>query len=153
MREALCVGCGGDERAEYQQELTAVGATVSGALDALPQDDDTVVGAAEVAKLADELEAAADQLDELDPPEDVAAAHRRLLRGLRGVAKTFDALARDLDDATTESAKAELFVAFATDERVNESFTDLIGAQEAFAAKDYRIFAQTPTTPRASRAK
>ncbi|MCW2921094.1 MAG: hypothetical protein JWL76_968 [Thermoleophilia bacterium] len=137
---ALVGGCGGSERLEYERDLAKVGRVVDDSLEQLPGDDAETIGPEEVRSIADHLREAADQLDDLDPPKDAARAQKRLQRGLRGVAKAFDVLAKQLEDATTDSAKAELFVQFATDEQVDTAFDDLIGAQEAYAAEGYRVF-------------
>ena len=133
-------GCGGSERVEYERDLSKVGRVVDDSLAELPTDDAETIGPDEVARIADDLREAADQLDDIDPPDDAQRAQERLGRGLRGVATTFDDLADDLRTARTDAAKAELFVRFATDERVDTAFDDLIGAQDAFAAQGYRVF-------------
>jgi hypothetical protein len=137
---ALVAGCGGSERLEYERDLAEVGRVVDDSLEQLPNDDAETIGPEEVRRIADDLREAADQLEDLDPPSDAERAQRRLERGLRGVATAFDELAATLGDATTDAAKAELFVQFATDEQVDAAFDDLIGAQEAFAAEGYRVF-------------
>ncbi len=137
---ALAAGCGGSERLEYERDLAKVGEVVDDSLDALPKDDSQTIGPEQVRTIADDLREAADQLEDLDPPDDARRAQRRLERGLRGVAGAFDELADELVDARTDAAKAELFVQFATDEDVNAAFDDLIASQEAFAAEGYRVF-------------
>jgi hypothetical protein len=137
---ALVGGCGGSERLEYERDLAQVGRIVDDSIEQLPSDDAETIGPEQVHTIADDLREAADQLEDIDPPKDAARAQKRLERGLRGVAKAFDALAEQLGDATTDAAKAELFVQFATDEQVDAAFDDLIGAQEAFAAEGYRVF-------------
>ncbi len=137
---AFVAGCGGSERLEYERDLAKVGRVVDDSLEQLPDDDAETIGPEEVHDIADDLREAADQLEDLDPPKDAARAQRRLERGLRGVATAFDDLAKQLGDATTDAAKAELFVQFATDEQVDAAFDDLIGAQEAYAAEGYRVF-------------
>lgn len=147
---ALVSGCGGSERLEYERDLAQVGRVVDDSLEQLPGDDAEAIGPEEVRQIADDLREAADQLEDLDPPSDAARAQRRLERGLRGVADAFDELAARLGDATTNSAKAELFVQFATDERVDAAFDDLIGAQEAYAAEGYRVFGSKKPDPAGS---
>jgi hypothetical protein len=67
------------------------------------------------------------------------------------VARAFDDLARRLRAAKTDADKAELFVKFATDQQVDTAFDDVIGAQEQYARKGYRVFsapaAVTNSTP------
>ncbi len=143
----VVVGCGGSERLEYERDLAKVGRVVDDSLKALPADDSETIGPEHVTRIAGDLREAADQLEDLDPPSDAVRAQRRLERGLRGVAAAFDGLAAQLNEATTDAAKAELFVQFATDEDVDAAFDDLVGAQEAYAAEGYRVFgSDTPVT-------
>lgn len=136
----VLAGCGGSQRVEYERNLAKVGKLVDRSLDELPQDQTTTVGPAEITRLAEDLREAADQLADLDPPDDARKAQDRLERGLRGIADSFDDLATDLQDADTEEAKANVFVDFYTDQQVDAAFDDVIGAQEAYAAKGYRVF-------------
>lgn len=136
----VAVGCGGSERVEYERDLAKVGKIVDDALAKLPQDETTTVGPEEIATLADELREAAEQLADLDPPPGAGKPQARLERGLKGIATAFDELAVDLRDATTDEAKADVFVEFYTDETVDAAFDDVIGAQEAYAARGYRVF-------------
>jgi hypothetical protein len=136
----LGAGCGGSERLEYERDLAKVGRVVDDSLEALPDDDAETIGAEHVGRIADDLREAADQLADLDPPDDATRAQARLERGLRGVATAFDELASRLEDANTDARKAELFVQFATDEDVDAAFDDVIGAQEAYAQQGYRVF-------------
>ena len=137
---ALAVGCGGSERVEYERDLAKVGKVVDDSLAELPQDDTTTVGPEEISRLADDMREAAEQLSDLDPPPGDGRPQARLERGLRGIADAFDALAADLQGATTDEAKADVFVEFYTDEQVDAAFDDVIGAQEAYAARGYRVF-------------
>lgn len=136
----VVVGCGGSERVEYERDLAKVGRVVDDALAALPQDDTNTIGPEQVASLADDLREAADQLADLDAPTGAGGAQDRLERGLRGIATAFDALAKDLQAATTDEQKAEVFVQFATDQQVDAAFDDVTGAQQAYASKGYRVF-------------
>lgn len=144
-------GCGESERVVYKRELAAVGRTVDQALAKVPADGARPVGPADIERIAGDLRAAADQLDELDPPADAARSQARLQRGLRGVATTFDDLSKDLRGAQTNEQKAELFVRFANDEHAERAFDDLIGAQESFAEDGYRVFGTQPTKPVAAK--
>ena len=143
----VVAGCGGPDRASYEQDLAEVGRVVDRALAAMPQDATTETGPEQVNTLAGELREAADQLDDLDPPDNAAAPQRRLERGLRGVADAFEDLAVDLTQAETDEAKAELFVAFATNEQIDRAFEDLAGAQEAYAREGYRVFRAPVAAP------
>jgi hypothetical protein len=137
---ALLAGCGGSERVQYERDLAKVGKVVDDALTKLPQDESTTIGPAEISSLADTLREAADQLADLDPPPGAGAPQHRLERGLRGVAEAFDALSADLQKATTDEQKADVFVEFYTDDKVDAAFDDVVGSQEAYAARGFRVF-------------
>jgi hypothetical protein len=137
---AIVGGCGGSERVEYERDLAKVGRVVDDSLAELPQDESETVGPEEISKLADDLREAADQLSDLDPPPGAGRPQARLERGLRGIADAFDKLAADLQEANTDEAKADVFVEFYTDEQVDTAFDDVIGAQQAYATRGYRVF-------------
>jgi hypothetical protein len=136
----LVAGCGGSQRVEYERDLAKVGKVVDDALAKLPQDESTTIGPEQVTQLAESLREAADQLADLDPPDDAKRPQARLEKGLRGIADSFDQLASDLQKADSDEQKADVFVDFYTDQQVDAAFDDVIGAQEAYAAKGYRVF-------------
>jgi len=136
----VCAGCGGSDRPEYERGLAKVGRSVDRALAKLPTDATSSPGPDQIATLANDLEASADDLDDLSTPEDAKAPERKLERGLRGVATAFAGLATDLRGAQTDVAKAELFVSFATDADIDRAFEDLSSAQEDYAKVGYRVF-------------
>jgi hypothetical protein len=133
-------GCGGSERVAYERDLAKVGKVVDDALSELPQDEGSTVGPAEISQIADALREAADQLEDLDPPPGAGRPQQRLERGLRGIADAFDALAADLQAATTDEQKADVFTEFYTDEQVDSAFDDVVVAQEAYSARGYRVW-------------
>lgn len=145
----LLGGCGDSGRLSYERDLAKVGRGVEKSLETLPQDDTQTIGPAQLSKLASDLREAADQLSDLEPPKDVADAQRRLERGLNGVATGFDELSSDLAAAEDDQSRSDLFVRFQADPEVDAAFEDILGAQEAFARKGYRVFRSEPvkTTP------
>jgi hypothetical protein len=95
----LLAGCGGGDdrlsKEEYQREVQGVGKTLGDALggvDTSNADDLSAVGG-QVDELQAALRAAADDLDELSPPEDAQDAHDKLVDGVRGFADDLDRLA------------------------------------------------------------
>lgn len=136
----VALGCGGSQRLDYEHDLAKVGSVVDRSLAKLPKDDSETIGPEQVTSLAEDLREAADQLHDLDPPGDAVRPQRRLEHGLRGIAAAFDDLARRLTTADTDAQKAELFVQFATDEKIDSAFNDVIAAQDAYAQAGYRVF-------------
>ncbi len=137
-------GCGKADRVEYERNLAKVGRIVDRSLEQLPDDDAEPVGPDDIARIAGDLREAADQLADLTPPADARDAQDQLEQGLRGVADALDRLADDLASVSGDGARADLFVKFAEDERVDRAFDDLVAAQEAYDAEGYRVFGTPP---------
>jgi hypothetical protein len=148
----LAAGCGGSSREDYQQDLAKAGTIVERALAKMPADEQTSVTPDQVHELADQLRDASGELDGLDAPDDAAAAQAKLERGLANVADAFDGLADDLAKAKDEDARAELFVAFAANAKIDDAFNDIAAAQTELAAKGYHVFRKgaAPAAPAGS---
>jgi len=99
----LLAGCGGPSKEEYSTEVKKIGDRVQRAGDELgksnPTDSDDLVKGLERTKAA--VVSAAEDFEELDPPEDATNAHARTLRGIR---RTSD----DLDPLIAASRKGDL---------------------------------------------
>ncbi|MEO6866752.1 MAG: hypothetical protein ABI200_01890 [Gaiellales bacterium] len=136
----LVAGCGGSDRADYEQDLAEVGAVIERSLKSLDRSASETVGPKEIDTLAVDVMEAADQLDKIDPPDEVKLAHEQLERGLREVSAAFEQLADDLRGASTSEQQSEVFVAFATNEKIDAAFDDVIAAQTIFKDAGYRVF-------------
>jgi hypothetical protein len=143
----LLAGCGGADRTEYQADLARAGDSLETALDELPETDRATLGPDDVDSIADDVRAAAEEIADLEPPDDAVKPQRRLVKGLRGVAESFDELATDLRKVQTDDEKAELFVSFATDPDVTTAFEDVSASQAAFVEAGYRVFGDAAPTP------
>jgi hypothetical protein len=102
-------GCGGGERlskAEYQQKLKAAGVELSAASKSLAQATTGPQFAAGVEQVQDGMRKVADDLDGLNPPEDVDAANDRLVNALRGLADEFDKVKEAAAKGATEARAA-----------------------------------------------
>lgn len=139
-------GCGEDPKVAYQRDLRAVGARIERALKQLPSGQQTV-SARDIRALSEALDEAADDLDDIDAPENVADAQRRFVRGLRGASAAYADLARELAAADTDAERADVFVSFATDDSIDSAFTDMSGAQETLAAAGFRLFRAPQVLP------
>jgi hypothetical protein len=90
---ALVAGCGGDERLtkdEYAEKVRAVYADVQAAFAATNVPEGEL--AAKVAAAQGQLRASADELDGVEPPEDVESEHAQLVDGMRRYADDLDRL-------------------------------------------------------------
>jgi hypothetical protein len=86
-------GCGGGERlskSEYEQKLKVAGVELSNASKPLAQATTGPQYITGVEEIQAGLRKVADDLDDLDPPEDVAPANGRLATALRRLADEFD---------------------------------------------------------------
>jgi hypothetical protein len=87
----LAAGCGEDAKEEYSNDVKEVGqklqeSSVGEQLRNVQTADQLAAALVEAAKLLDD--AAAD-LDELDPPDEVSGAHKKLTEGARETADAF----------------------------------------------------------------
>ena len=108
----LLAGCGGEDRLSkeaYQAEVRKVGTTLGSALggiDTNASGDELAQAGKQVEGLQVALRKAADDLDELSPPEEVEGAHTKLVQGIRGFADDLedlgDAIRRNDADAIRE---------------------------------------------------
>ena len=86
-------GCGGGDRlskTEYQQELKGAGVELSNASKSLAQATTGPEFVTGVQEVQDGLRKVADDLDSVNPPEDVAPANGRFVTALRGLADEFE---------------------------------------------------------------
>lgn len=89
----VVAGCGGDERLtkeEYAEKVRAVYADVEGAFQATNVPPGELAPKIEAAQ--EQLRDSADELDGVEPPEDVEAEHSQLIDGMRRYADALDRL-------------------------------------------------------------
>ena len=84
-------GCGGERlsKNEYQQNLEGAGVELSNASRSLTQATTGPESATGAQEVEDGLRKVADELDGVDPPDDVAPANGRLVAAFRGLADEF----------------------------------------------------------------
>jgi hypothetical protein len=90
----LVAGCGGERlsKVEYQQKLKEAGVELSNASKTLSRATTGPQYASGAEQVEDGLRNVADDLDGVDPPEDVAPANGRLVDAFRGLADEFDSV-------------------------------------------------------------
>jgi hypothetical protein len=143
---AAAAGCGGDgggdqlTKEEYQQEVKKVGDTLSSSAGGLssafgqsdPESLDQV--ADEIEKLQQAMEDAADDLDNLTPPDDAQSAHDKLVEGIRGFADEIGGVA----DAARDGDLAALRD-FGEGFEDSESVKQIQEATEELQSKGYTL--------------
>lgn len=99
----LLAGCGGASKEEYQNDVKAIGERVQRAGNELgksnPESSDDLVKGLERTKAA--VVSAAEDFEELEPPDNASEAHAQTLRGIR---RTSD----DLDPLITAAKSGDL---------------------------------------------
>jgi outer membrane murein-binding lipoprotein Lpp len=106
----VIAGCGGGGRltkSQYEDKLQQQGGELSAAVQRLTQATTKDEFTDDVGDVQHALDSAADSLDGVTPPSDVAGANDRLVRGLRGLAQDFgrvkDAADQGIDAATLKA--------------------------------------------------
>jgi chromosome segregation ATPase len=130
---ALAAGCGGGggdgrlSKAEYEQEMQSIGTelrTAFSGLGNLGQTNDLDKLADQIASLRENLEDAANKVDDLNPPEDVEEETDTIAHALHAFADTFEQMedaARDGDLPALQKAQAEVASEGARAQRAAES--------------------------------
>ena len=141
---AACGGDGGGgdrlSKTEYQQEVTAVGDTLTKSAEGLsgafsqsdPESLDQV--ADQIEELKDAMNAAADDLDNLNPPADAEAAHDKMVEGIRGFADDIGNVADAARDGNLKDLQA-----FSESFGNSESVKKIQEATEELQAKGYTL--------------
>jgi hypothetical protein len=113
LRRSICAaaaaltlaGCGGGDdrlsKSEYEEKVRAVYADVQEAFQATAVTRPTEL-AARIEDAQRELREAADELDEVEPPEDVEAENRQIVEGMRRYADSLDRLRNAAERGDTE---------------------------------------------------
>lgn len=128
----LLAGCGGGgdrlTKEEYQSEVQGVGETLGDALGGVDTEGggiDELGG--QVDELQTALDSAADDLDELTPPEEVEDAHDKLVEGIRGFADELEELgtAAESGDLGAIQAFQEVFTTSESVRKIREAADEL----------------------------
>jgi hypothetical protein len=127
----LLAGCGGDggrlSKAEYEDRMQEIGAelrTASAGIGDLSQTRDLDKLAETISDFQERLDEAADDVDALNPPEDVEEETDEIAEALHAFADTFgemEAAARDGDLAELQQAQAEIARKGAEAQRATQS--------------------------------
>lgn len=140
MAALALAACGSSDKAEYKHELAAVGRIVDRSLEQIPEDEISTATPADLRRIASDLRKAVRKLNELDPPEGLEKAQKQLGSGMEGVANAYETFADDLENAQEDTDKAEVFVRFVNDPKVEIAFDRIEAAQELYSKRGYRVF-------------
>lgn len=134
------VSCGGPlSKAEYEAQVDAIArqanTEIGETLDSTGPPE-----ASDLKRAATTMRTAADDLAEIDPPDEVAEAHKRMIRGMRGLGTWFDDLATDVQDLRSDRERADLLLSSAESEKAREAFEDVRWSQRTFKRAGYKVF-------------
>lgn len=149
-------GTGRLSKHDYETRAKAIGSKASARVNEMfagkvvpsPQDF------RETAKVVDD---AADQLDDLKPPSDVAAPHSKVVAAMRKLSTWMVSIADALDAADSDAARKAVLTRFQNDPKARAAAVDFQGAAADFEKHGYTVFSspregeassQVPTTSR-----
>jgi outer membrane murein-binding lipoprotein Lpp len=135
----LAAGCGGElTKSEYQSKVSSVGSGVQDDMEAFTNAEKPTKGDLEKAEGA--LHSAADELDDIDPPSEVAKLHDQLVDVLDDTADLFGEMAPLLGKASSDPSKMDK-ADLAKMSSVTSEFSKIQGrmekVQEGYADKGY----------------
>jgi uncharacterized phage infection (PIP) family protein YhgE len=135
----LAAGCGGGgdglSKEEYEQRMQEIGGTldeVTAGLEQQPESLDQL--ATGIADIRTEAQQAADQLDDIEPPEEIAAAHARLHEGLHQFAEDLGELEQAVENGELQEIQ-QLAQALASSEGIEQ----VTSATNEIESKGYDI--------------
>ncbi len=99
-------GCGEMSKAEYQREVEKVGRTAEKGLGQISQAGNQDPDPAEFKAAAASLRKAANDLEDITPPEEVRQPHNDMIDGIRSLADLMDELAVELPTIKKDPASA-----------------------------------------------
>ena len=137
MLALLAAGCGGGggpkplDKADYVKQMQAIGRNLSTSLNALSASSSTPKkAAAALTKVQGQLNDAADKIDSITPPTDIAKPHKQLADAVREFASELTPLIKKVDGGNI-SALATLTSL--------KGVSDIAAASNAIAKKGYKI--------------
>jgi uncharacterized phage infection (PIP) family protein YhgE len=130
-------GGGGDalSKEEYEQRMQKIGGTldeVTAGLEQQPESLDQL--ATGIADIRTEAQQAADELDDIEPPEEIAAAHARLHEGLHQFAEDLGELEQAVENGELQEIQ-QLAQALASSEGIQQ----VTSATNEIESKGYDI--------------
>ena len=140
----LAAGCGGgDDRlsqGEYEDRVADVGTNLEQSFDDLSGTFDEGDGASlddaadQIGQIQEDMRQRADELDDVEPPEDVQEAHDKLVEGLQGFADDLDEFRQAVDEGDVQAIQQ-----FATEFQQSDAAKKIQEAGEELEKKGYDI--------------
>ena len=135
-------GCGGSgtSKNDYVKSLNKAQATLTEQLTQIGggiSAGDTAAAAAQLDKGGRAIDTAADDFNNISPPDDAAGAHKKIVSGLHKLAGTF----REAADAARSKDPEKLSAAL-TDLESSEGAKELQAAEDELVANGYKVQGQ-----------
>ncbi len=129
-------------KAEYEQEIAAIGKTFSEGLGGVSNAQSPEEISDRLSQAKDQLDAIADKLDDVSPPEEIEEAHDKLVSGVRSLSEDLDEIGPKLEDAAQQAQDdknpAALLALFGELASL-DSIKQLQAVNEEFKAKGYDL--------------
>jgi hypothetical protein len=133
----VAAGCGGGgdggdtplTKAEYEQQMQAIGEDLSAALDTSDASSASTA-VTQVEEAQGTLREAADQMDEMTPPEDISTEHDQLVGGVRQFADDLDEVITALEGGDLQAVSTMMSL---------DSLQEIQSASAAITSKGYNI--------------
>lgn len=124
------------DKRDYQDKVTKVGDAAESQLHGVV-DGNSPPTAEQMQRAGSVFQQAARDLGKLEPPTKVAKAHKQLVDGFQLLGDSFARYSDNLARANSDADRAQVFVDFAADTKVQRAFDDLTAAQAAFRTAGY----------------
>jgi hypothetical protein len=142
---ALAAGCGGDgdrlSKAEYEGRLNETGNEIERSFDDLGDAfqggaDQTSLddAAARIGQIQEQIRSEADELEEVEPPEDAEAEHEQFVEGLNGVADDLGEFRQAVEDGDVQAIQE-----FGQEFQESEAAKRLEEAGDSLQEKGYNL--------------
>jgi hypothetical protein len=133
----VVAGCGGGggggtplSKAEYEQQMQAIGQDLSKALDTSGGSASAAEAVTTVENAQEMLREAADKMDEMTPPEDITTEHDQLVAGVRQFADDLDGVISALEEGNLQALSSMMSL---------DSLQEIQTASAAITSKGYDI--------------
>lgn len=133
----LAVGCGGEvSKSDYEQQVNAVNQDLEDEFDKFQDGQPTK---AEMEQGADIIDGAADDLDKIDPPDEVQDTHEQLVKTVRQLGKSLRTMAPALGGGGSKLSEQDEQALVQAQEDSQDAIEGLQKAQKEFTDAGFKI--------------
>lgn len=139
-------GCGGDgmSKQEYESRVREISNEATDKVTkSFGEQEGDVPSGESIQAAAQAYEQGADDIDDLDPPEEVKDAHETLVEALRLMGQTMGSLGEEVEQAPTNKGKHQAITKGLASGDFTRAREQLARALDEFNDKGYRVFGTT----------